>query len=148
VPSFNLSTTTFTHPTPYEKQPTMGILDRFTRRGAATDNTNNAPISTHNNGTTARHHEKGIHDHQDGYLNRRPTFGQWLKGTWVDILTMIALGAIGLGVYEADPAPTRSFPINFVDGVSSHTIFLTVPDVNTHYRRSSILSLHTHFARR
>jgi hypothetical protein len=31
-------------------------------------------------------------------LNSRPTFGQWIKGTWLDILTMAALGAIGLGV--------------------------------------------------
>lgn len=31
-------------------------------------------------------------------LNSRPTFGQWFKGMWVDILTMVALGAIGLGV--------------------------------------------------
>lgn len=29
--------------------------------------------------------------------NSRPTFGQWLKQTWVDLLTMIILGAIGLG---------------------------------------------------
>jgi diacylglycerol diphosphate phosphatase/phosphatidate phosphatase len=30
--------------------------------------------------------------------NSRPTFGQWLKQTWIDIITMIILGAIGLGV--------------------------------------------------
>ena len=29
----------------------------------------------------------------------------------VDLLTMAAMGAIGLGVYEAKPAPTRNFPI-------------------------------------
>ncbi|KAI9890265.1 MAG: WD40 repeat-like protein [Vezdaea aestivalis] len=46
----------------------------------------------------------------------RPTFGQWIKGTWLDVLTMIALGAIGLGVYQADPAPSRSFPVVFQDG--------------------------------
>jgi hypothetical protein len=31
-------------------------------------------------------------------LNSRPTFGQWAKGTWVDIMTMVIFGAIGLGV--------------------------------------------------
>jgi diacylglycerol diphosphate phosphatase/phosphatidate phosphatase len=31
-------------------------------------------------------------------LNRRPTFGQWLKGTIVDIITMVIMGVIGLGV--------------------------------------------------
>lgn len=28
----------------------------------------------------------------------RPSFGQWLKYTWLDIVTMAAMGAIGLGV--------------------------------------------------
>lgn len=36
----------------------------------------------------------------------------------VDLLTMAALGAIGLGVYFADPAPTRSFAVDFSDGES------------------------------
>ena len=42
--------------------------------------------------------------------NSRPTFGAWIKATALDIVTMAALGAIGLGVYFADPAPSRSFP--------------------------------------
>ncbi|KAJ4413677.1 hypothetical protein N0V82_008407 [Gnomoniopsis sp. IMI 355080] len=46
----------------------------------------------------------------------RPSFGQWLKYTWLDILTMVIMGVIGLGVYEAHPAPTRSFPVTFSDG--------------------------------
>jgi len=48
--------------------------------------------------------------------NSRPTFGQWFKATWLDILTMAIMGAIGLGVYEAKPAPSRSFPVDFYDG--------------------------------
>lgn len=36
--------------------------------------------------------------YNDNMLNRRPRFGQWLKATWLDILTMIVMGAIGLGV--------------------------------------------------
>jgi hypothetical protein len=32
----------------------------------------------------------------------RPRFGQWLKATWLDLLTMIILGAIGLGVSSLD----------------------------------------------
>lgn len=46
----------------------------------------------------------------------KPTFGQWLKVTWLDILTMAALGAVGLGVYHANPAPSRSFAVVFNDG--------------------------------
>lgn len=49
-------------------------------------------------------------------MSKRPSFGQWLKYTWLDILTMAIMGAIGLGVYEAHPAPTRSFPVVFSDG--------------------------------
>lgn len=49
-------------------------------------------------------------------MTTRPTFGQWLKYTWLDILTMAALGAIGLGVYYAHPAPSRSFAVQFSDG--------------------------------
>lgn len=31
-------------------------------------------------------------------MSARPTFGQWLKLTWLDILTMAVMGALGLGV--------------------------------------------------
>ncbi|PTB42584.1 hypothetical protein M441DRAFT_95214, partial [Trichoderma asperellum CBS 433.97] len=54
--------------------------------------------------------------HQAYSMHTRPSFGQWLKFTWLDILTMVAMGAIGLGIYEAKPAPTRSFPVTFSDG--------------------------------
>ncbi|GAP91396.1 putative pap2 superfamily protein [Rosellinia necatrix] len=46
----------------------------------------------------------------------RPSFGQWLKVTWLDIVTFVIMGVIGLGIYEAPPAPTRSFPVTFPDG--------------------------------
>ncbi|KEF57104.1 uncharacterized protein A1O9_07294 [Exophiala aquamarina CBS 119918] len=57
-----------------------------------------------------------LFDLDSGHFNRRPSFGQWLKFTWLDIVTMAIMGAIGLGVYMADPAPSRSFPVNFRDG--------------------------------
>ena len=38
----------------------------------------------------------------------RPTFGQWLKVTWLDLLTMVVLGAVGLGVGDPAFAP-RTF---------------------------------------
>ncbi|KAF4428884.1 diacylglycerol pyrophosphate phosphatase DPP1 [Fusarium acutatum] len=65
-------------------------------------------------GTKTRHHQKAVHDPLP--MSRRPTFGQWLKGTWLDIVTMACMGAIGLGVYFAKPAPARSFPVTFSDG--------------------------------
>lgn len=33
----------------------------------------------------------------------RPSFGQWLKYTWLDIVTMVCMGAIGLGVSSPSP---------------------------------------------
>ncbi|KAG6040798.1 hypothetical protein E4U41_007015 [Claviceps citrina] len=54
--------------------------------------------------------------HEPYRMLSRPTFGQWLKCTVLDIVTMIVLGAVGLGVYMASPAPSRSFAITFSDG--------------------------------
>jgi len=60
------------------------------------------------------HKSHGAHEHYS--MSTRPTFGEWLKRTALDIVTMAIMGAIGLGVYFADPAPSRSFPIRFADG--------------------------------
>lgn len=50
--------------------------------------------------TTTHHREKSAPVVMN--MNTHPPFGQWLKVTWLDILTMAAMGMIGLGV--------RSFP--------------------------------------
>lgn len=57
----------------------------------------------------SRHHEPYT-------MHSRPTFGQWFKHTILDIVTMAIMGAVGLGVYMAKPAPSRSFAITFSDG--------------------------------
>ncbi|KAK0638524.1 phosphatidic acid phosphatase type 2/haloperoxidase [Cercophora newfieldiana] len=80
----------------------MGI---FTRR------TRNAPAPAVSSRRARR--SRGLEPYT---MASRPSFGQWLKATWLDIFTMIVLGAIGLGVYFAKPAPTRSFPVTFSDG--------------------------------
>ncbi|WYZ38228.1 hypothetical protein EsH8_III_000142 [Colletotrichum jinshuiense] len=71
-------------------------------------------------GHTAGHHNGGVSKRRqpaEPYtMSRRPSFGQWLKGTLLDIITMICMGAIGLGIYMAPPAPTRSFAVTFADG--------------------------------
>lgn len=74
----------------------------FNRRAAPAD-ANTANATGHREKRPAKHH--GVPSH-----NTRPTFGQWIKATWLDILTMAIMGAIGLGVYMAHPAPSRSFP--------------------------------------
>ncbi|KAI9772377.1 MAG: hypothetical protein M1835_006272 [Candelina submexicana] len=96
----------------------MGIFSRRARADGPVASTTAANTTATGNGHSHAHHEKTtnrVHGGH-GHLNSRPPFGQWLKATWLDILTMIALGAIGLGVYNADPAPSRSFPVYFQDG--------------------------------
>lgn len=41
-------------------------------------------------------------------MNTRPSFGQWLKVTWLDLFTMAAMGMIGLGVGSLNPYPSTS----------------------------------------
>ncbi|KAK3377516.1 phosphatidic acid phosphatase type 2/haloperoxidase [Podospora didyma] len=83
----------------------MGLFNR-TPRGAP------APAAVPANG-----HTRARRGHHEPYtMMTRPTFGQWLRVTWLDILTMAAMGAIGLGVYFARPAPSRSFAVTFSDG--------------------------------
>ncbi|KAA8899509.1 phosphatidic acid phosphatase type 2/haloperoxidase [Sphaerosporella brunnea] len=73
------------------------------------------PATTTNGRGHGHHHGEKRAAATDYHINRRPTFGMWLRTVWLDILTMAALGAVGLGVYQAAPAPTRSFPIVFQD---------------------------------
>lgn len=58
------------------------------------------------------------HPPQAYSMARRPGFGLWLKHTWLDILTMAILGAVGLGVR---PPPSLCFLI------STTIIFCTAP---------------------
>lgn len=46
--------------------------------------------------TRAPAQERAAYDNEN--LNARPRFGQWLKGTIFDIITMVIMGIIGLGV--------------------------------------------------
>ena len=88
----------------------------FSRRNQPADANTAAAVGD------TREHEKHAKRNDPGFrygentLSSRPSFGQWLKLTWPDILTMIVMGAIGLGVYEAPPAPSRSFPVDFPNG--------------------------------
>lgn len=47
---------------------------------------------------------------------KRPSFGQWLKQTWPDIITMIFTGAVGLIVFHLPPAPSRSIAVTYANG--------------------------------
>ncbi|GAA5830246.1 hypothetical protein JCM3766R1_002838 [Sporobolomyces carnicolor] len=69
--------------------------------------------------------------HPQAFVQQRPTVTEWFKFHYVDLLTMAAIGAISLGVYEADPAPTRSFPVTFSNGE------IVYPDVAYPLRKNS-----------
>ncbi|WVQ85803.1 hypothetical protein IAT38_007971 [Cryptococcus sp. DSM 104549] len=81
----------------------------------------------HANGT----HPAGLSDAEAGRTggNQQQGFGagfslvRWIRLHLVDLITMAAMGAIGLGVYEANPAPTRSFPVFNVDGSIAYPEF-------------------------
>jgi len=86
----------------------MGLFSRHS--DAPGTSTSNTPRNSHQGKRTGR---EGAMDH---HLNRRPPFGLWMRTVWLDLLTMVFLGAVGLGVYYVPPAPTRSFPVYFQDG--------------------------------
>ena len=85
----------------------------FNRRAAPVDaNTTTAtgaPVHTEKKGIFGRKHEAHMINGSPAW-NTKPTFGQWIKATALDIVSMAVMGAIGLGVYMARPAPSRSFP--------------------------------------
>jgi len=91
----------------------------FNRRAAPVDaNTTTAtgaPVHTEKKGIFGRRHDAHTVNGAPAW-NSRPTFGQWIKATALDIVSMAVMGAIGLGVYMARPAPSRSFPVIFQEG--------------------------------
>ena len=86
----------------------MGMFTSKTKVGATN------PTNTTTMGGTSNDHEMrqpnkisrrepGQHDKGDlllgdRHVNIRPSFGQWIKHTWLDILTMVVMGAVALGV--------------------------------------------------
>jgi diacylglycerol diphosphate phosphatase/phosphatidate phosphatase len=85
----------------------MGI---FNRRAAPIDANTTTATGEH----VAAPVEAKHHGHHGGHagnhpasFSARPTFGQWLKATSLDLLTMLILGAIGLGVSFDAGSQTR-----------------------------------------
>ncbi|KAI1323725.1 acid phosphatase/Vanadium-dependent haloperoxidase [Xylariaceae sp. FL0255] len=88
----------------------MGFFNRKPRGdGPVADN-------HHTSRRERRHGAARDNSYRESSMMKRPSFGQWLKVTWKDIVTFIIMGALGLGIYEAHPAPTRSFAVTFSDG--------------------------------
>jgi diacylglycerol diphosphate phosphatase / phosphatidate phosphatase len=63
------------------------------------------PFSRHRDASNGTAHHR-YRDETAGPYGTRPRFGEWLRGTGLDILTMVALGAVGLGVsFGVVPVP-------------------------------------------
>ncbi|KAI1001537.1 hypothetical protein K3495_g6667 [Podosphaera aphanis] len=78
------------------------------------------PLSRQNGATassTTKHElERPFENGYNPKNSTKPTFSQWIKVTWLDIITMLCMGVIGLGIYFARPAPSRLFPVYFQNG--------------------------------
>jgi diacylglycerol diphosphate phosphatase/phosphatidate phosphatase len=57
--------------------------------------------------------EATVAPNANGARGARPrfAFGHWIRLHGFDIVTLALMGALGLGIYEAPPAPNRSFPV-------------------------------------
>lgn len=51
----------------------------------------------------------------------RPPFGQWLKAAWPDLLTMIIVGAVGLGVSRSSLYSARCWSLTECTGILGAT---------------------------
>lgn len=76
----------------------MGIFTRRPRDGNANEHEMQHPQHAADNSNHRGRHQKSRSAPVVVDMSRRPTFGQWLKATWLDIFTMAAMGMIGLGV--------------------------------------------------
>lgn len=72
----------------------MGI---FGRRQHVTDGQATTTLTTPTTKTSRKRHGNSSPYYS---MATRPSFGQWLKYTWLDILTMVIMGIIGLGVCD------------------------------------------------
>ncbi|KAI1780549.1 acid phosphatase/Vanadium-dependent haloperoxidase [Hypoxylon cercidicola] len=74
-------------------------------------------------------------------MARRPSFGLWLRITWPDILTMLLIGAVGIGLFYVRPIGTRMFPLTVIDTYTGHdTGEVVYPQLAYPYRPQIISS--------
>ena len=69
----------------------MGLFTRRSRDGQ---------VAPSNNSATEGSHPHGSIGPMIINMESRPTFSEWLHVTYVDILTMLMMGVIGLGVSD------------------------------------------------
>ena len=88
MPSFNRK------PKPADANTATAVGGTNTQQPATSEKAGLRGILGRRNRQSAQ--ERAAYNHDN--LNARPRLGQWLKGTILDIITMVIMGAIGLGV--------------------------------------------------
>lgn len=61
-----------------------------------TNDPNRTEKTRGNNGSNGQIHVKQVKDKEVMSYQTAPTFGQWLKASWVDLLTLLILGLIAM----------------------------------------------------
>lgn len=92
-----------------------------------------------------RHKHRARDAYGDGMLNKRPSFGHWLKVTWPDVLTMLVMGVIGLGVRTHSHA-TQLESTDMTAGLRSSAGSLAKLSRLLHRRRSRLPGVRLPFA--
>ena len=117
-----MNTTTTTAP-PVPDRPHRGLFGRWTSATNANANGPNNGMSPNTSNHQGYTTGTGAIQQQRGGFMTCFVFSRWFRLHAVDLLTMAAMGAIGLGVYEAHPGPTRSLPVQQVDGTITYPEF-------------------------
>ncbi|KAJ3167994.1 hypothetical protein HDU88_001941 [Geranomyces variabilis] len=90
-------------------------------RNGSVATVDDAAAITNNDHHHHHNHNRNYDNRNGGYPARSTgepkfTLSSYVRTYWQDYLTMAAMGALGLGIYMARPAPNRLFPIYFRDG--------------------------------
>jgi diacylglycerol diphosphate phosphatase/phosphatidate phosphatase len=98
-----------------KQQIEMGLFSRHAREGPVPPTAATTTTTNTGRGFFGRRANDTHDTHERKHplvlsMNQRPPFGQWLKATWLDIVTMAAMGIIGLGVSTPNPL-TRQISI-------------------------------------
>ncbi|OQO05874.1 hypothetical protein B0A48_09970 [Cryoendolithus antarcticus] len=135
----------------------------FNRRTRPADANTATSVGTNNGGTIRekparsgllskrgnRHANTGT-THGNGSLNTRPSFGQWIKGTWLDLLTMVIIGIrirsfwdlnnsiIGLLYSLITAAVFQVFVKWLIGGLRPHFLAVCKPNVAAYGAESGI----------
>ncbi|KAI1312691.1 PAP2 superfamily-domain-containing protein [Xylaria venustula] len=74
-------------------------------------------------------------------IEKRPTFGQWIKVSWLDLLTICVVGAFAFPIYFlANPIGVRVFPLDVRQDMNSSTTTSGIPSDFAYPARPQMVS--------